>query len=284
MYKQQKPLTISSGLWALFVTAVVLLVAASANAQTSDDRGNTSSSAPTNAEVMPKRDQVESAREVRPAPATTAPVPGLRPMPANATTTRGETMEVRKAELATRAALMQEKRATLEQKTAERKTLLEQRREAIASSTLARKASLAEQVQDKVRSMSLRVANQLSTAITKLEEVSDRLRTRANDLSSRGVDVTTVISTLDQANASLSAAKRALEGIDVNIEYTVSSERPTEIWTGTRAQFQEVHAMIKEVRELLREALAEMKEAVRAAGTDRGVSAAVQADAAVSDE
>lgn len=281
MYKQQKPLTISSGLWALVVTVIVLLLAASANAQTGVDNGDTAVSPNKNTDLMPKRNQVEPAREVRPASgAPDAPnrIQNLTPRSAMPDGIILETAD--RAGLMERAAIMQEKRATLEQKTTERRSLLEARREAIASSTVVRKAALERQAQERLRNMSLRVANQLTTAITKLQEVSDRLKSRANELKARGVETAVVDSLIKEIETSLEAAKLSLEGVDVNIEYTVTSERPVQNWAETRAQFQEVHEMIKTVRSLLRDALAELKQAVQNSNEGPGVSAAVRSDVA----
>lgn len=270
IYKQ-KPLSLSSGLWALFVTALVLVMASSASAQNTEP--GTSPNRP-----MLKREAVEQAPAVRPAGgmdqnrATTT-----NPMMANQAA-REAKMRAMASSTAARKTEWEAKRKELEVKFEERKTDLAEKRAALASSTAARKAALAEKAQQHIKEAGERAEKILTKGIEKIRELSARLRARAASLADKGVDTTEVNALLDEVDETLKAAEEALADIEVNVEYTATSEQPKNAWVDAKAQFQEARELVRQAHGLLREALAALKEAVREEGLERGVSEAVRSD------
>lgn len=273
IYKQHKPLSLSSGLWALFITALVLVMAASANAE---DYGT---SATPNRPAI-KKEEVKAAPAVRPSGmeqkrASSTTDNRLANQPARDPKMWAATMA---SSTAARRAEWETKRKAMEVKFEERKASLEERRAALASTTAARKAALAEKVQEHIKQAGERAEQVLTKAIGKIRELSSRLRARASELEGRGVDTTEVKALLTEVDETLVAAENALSGIEVNVEYTATSDNPKNAWVDARAQFKEVHELVKQAHGLLREALAALKAAVAEANLARGTSEAVRKD------
>lgn len=272
MYKQQKPLTITSGLIALFVTVLVLLVASYANAEDTD----TEPVVP-----LPLRGEVDTAREARQAVQATENT-DIRARNEALAEERKAEMEQRRQELSSqmtkRKEAMEVKRAEFAEKLADRKIDLAEKRALLASSTALRRAALADTAQDRVRNIADRLTGVLDNAIQKLSQFSVRLRDRAEQLEDRKVDTAEVIFLLDEVDRLIATAKSSIDDIDTNIEFTVTSDQPREDWQDAKAQFQESQSILREAHQFLREAVEVLKQAVREAELERGVSPAVAQD------
>lgn len=265
-------MVIYSGLSALFITAAILLFANVASAE----------NATTSPGAVMKRNAVEAARSAMPSEIEAKRKAAQQNLieGKTATTTRMNEFDTRVAEkkatwdqlraewqakVETRRSELAQKQAEWQEKFAARKSELEQKRAEMASSTAARKAALKDAVQAKVKERAIRIANVLTKAIDKIDGLRTRLATRAETLETQGIDMTEVNALLEEVRTTLLSAKEALKGIDVNIEYTVTSGDPKADWADTREQFEQVRDLIKTAHELLREALAAMKDAVGAA-------------------
>lgn len=244
LYKQQKPLTISSVFLTLIVTSLVLLAASSANAQATitNDRGA----------VNDRRIEVKEAMIAK------------RAELASTTAARREAFSLQRTE---RQSAFEERKASLEEK-----------RAALASTTAARKAALAEKVQTRIIQIGEKASATLNRAINTLQNFSSDLRNRTNTVADNDIDVNPVLALLDEVDGLLSDAKIALDGIDINVQYVATSDNPRADWADARAQFTEVRDLLKQARDLLKEALAELKNVVRETGFGSGVSAAVRND------
>jgi len=266
MYKQQSPISVSSTVWTILVTIIVLLIAASANAQTSTKSEETVSTDPVDG-VTPK--------ELR-APTSTRQIdrklPAVRERVEEYRDTRVQNMETTHANVLENTAKRQElfdaKRQEWQTKIENRRTEIERKRAELASSTAARKAALTERAQERVSDLSQRIASRLTEVIVKMQNLSDRMRARAMELSERDLDVYVVLSNLNEVDTLLNSARDSLSGIDTNIQYAVTSPNPRTDWQSTRSQFEAVRDILKEVRELLRETLLILKNTVPSAATD----------------
>ena len=190
----------------------------------------------------------------------------------------------------TRDAVIAERRSALEERKAEaetrrtefasqmeaRKTELEAKRVEIQARREERVATLQVQAQERIINLAENATARLTAIIIKLGEFADRLRERAGELEARGIDTTDVIAALDSAERILTQASNALDSVDIDVEYAVTSDQPQTDWADARAQFTEIRDLIKEAHALLREAVAALKAAVAEDETERGVSAAVQ--------
>src|SRR3989344_1273265 len=268
MYKQQKPLSLSSSLWAGCITALVLVIASAANAQ------DTSTSSDATQPII-KRDAVEAPRAARAADAESRQAELDAKVAERKSAMEASRLE-REEKMAARKTEMETKRAEWETKITDRKATIEQKRQEMASSTAARKAALEERVQKKIEQAGARVTEALNRAIVKIGELNARLQARADGLADRGVDTSEVNALLEETDSTLEAAKAALAGIDVNVEYAATSDDPRTDWQDTKAQFQEVRELIRTAHSLLREALAALKTAVSESNLERGVSEATR--------
>ncbi len=70
---------------------------------------------------------------------------------------------------------------------------------------------------------------------------------------------------MDQVDDLLTQAETSLSGIDVNIEYALTSESPKETWVDARGQFQATAEIIRTTRPLLQEVGSILKTAAQKA-------------------
>lgn len=259
MQKLQKSFPVSSLIWAAIVTAIVLALAASANAQ----EESASASEPTTDNVRP----LPRTAPLMPKATSSVPRNIDRPLTANASgtppimnaTLRRETASGMAAE---KMAELEQRRATIMEEVEARRASLTEKRALIASSTVARRAILKEEVQKRIVDRASGLTTAVLKAITNLEGMVDRLRAHAEKLSENSVDVSAALALLDEADQLLASAKETLEGVDTNISYATLSETPQADWSDAKEQFAAVRSILTDVRELLREALASLKAAV----------------------
>jgi hypothetical protein len=251
MYKQQRSTWISSTVSALIVTAIVLLIAAAANAQTNTTDNDTINRVEEVAPLSEVRAQsaagnggssTSSASDLPPQrPHIT---PGARPVHLRTATGTVE----RQTSLANiRAA----RKASIE----DLKTKLAQKRAALENASTSRKALLRATAQTSVINGMSRVADVLSSAITKIQSASNRLRAKAEEIRDRGIDVSSALSKLDDADEYLRLAKEALEGMDTNARFAATGESPVNDWADVRQQFTEVRDLIRQAQASIREAM-----------------------------
>jgi hypothetical protein len=155
----------------------------------------------------------------------------------------------------------EDRRLMLNENLEARKADIAGKRAAMASSTMARRAVLKEEAQTRIVDRSNKLTEVVRGAITRLEEMSSRLRAHATKLQAESNDMSAVIALLDEVDRQLFAAQEALEGVGTNITYATLSDKPTEDWSDAKEQFMEVHTILNEVRELIREALGSLKAA-----------------------
>lgn len=257
MHKLQKSFPLSSLVWAAIVTAIVLALAASANAQ---EEAATTNIAPAPNEIRPLPAAAPlKANASLPSPAKRMNMVGVE----NATGTKPLPPELPAAAssmAAERLQAFEERRSVLMEKLEERREALAEKRALIASSTTARRALLKEEAQKRVIDRAGRLAGVMEGAIDRLTSMSARLRDHADKLAAESVDTTATIAILDEADRLLITAKEALEGVDTNVSYAASSASPQEDWSDAKEQFMEVRSVLEEVRQLLREALTSLKD------------------------
>lgn len=183
----------------------------------------------------------------------------------------------RVAELEVHRAEAEARRAEFVAKMEERKAEIEAKRTEMLARGEEHRAALREQAQQRITTMAERATERLTTIIDEFDATADRMRERAEDLEADGVDISEVVSSIDSADRILTQARNALDSIDVDVEYAVTSEEPSADWADARAQLVEIRDLIKEAQELLREAVATMKSAAEEAGVS-GMSDTVRPD------
>lgn len=262
MQKLQKAIPLSSLIWAAIVTAIVLALAASANAQ----EDNTSGSVPTIDNIRPLPKTAPLMPRATSSVPRTIDKPMERPTVTNASGTRSMITPDVSAKREAAVGLMAEKMATFEERRVAlmeevevRRASLTEKRVMIASSTLAKRAVLKQEVQKRVVERAGGLTTAVEKAITDLEGMIVRLREHANKFAAKSVDVSDTLATLNEAEKLLQSAKEALKDIGTNVSYATLSETPKEDWADAKDQFMSVRDILQEVRALLAEAVASLK-------------------------
>ena len=142
-----------------------------------------------------------------------------------------------------------------------RRTDLEAKRALIETRRAEGRVVLAEPIQARVTTIAESASVRLTATIDKLALIAVRLRVHALDLQARGVDVTAQLTALDTIETLFADARTALVGLDVEIEYVVTSDTPREDWAAARAQFATIGDTLKEAYGLLRETINALKTA-----------------------
>lgn len=281
-FKLLKPLSASSLIWALLVTAAVLLIATGANAQvgggtsasTEPDRSTTvptppipqipdNADLPTNPPPTPTEPPVPDAvnvsdRTVPPPPTPqnldTANTPTSDIAPTDPSLTVVPTAPVadlranRSAEVEARLSAIEERRAAIEAK-----------RQALQSASSTRQSLLPGATQQRALDGMARVSSTLSASINRSKDLIVRLRARITELSAAGFPTDNVMSTISQAEGLLEVADQALRDMDINARYAVTSDQPRADWVDVREQFQTVRQSIKDAHQLLLSAVFETR-------------------------
>lgn len=260
MHRQQKTFTPSSLVLPLLVTALVIFLASSANAQNAEPV----------TELPPSLDSLAAPREARLAPDTSTTNTSTVPPERNATLRMEANVEADDSTSNTRAVVNANLRADLSAKRAEwasasqeRQQMLAEKRAALASSSMERKAALNAAAQERMLRLAENSTAVLTRAIERMKNISSNLRERAEDMSSRGVNTIDAIALLDQVDDLVSQAETSLSGIDVNIEYSLTAENPKEAWVDARGQFQATTEIIRTIRPLLQEVVSTLRAAIK---------------------
>lgn len=257
MHRQQKTLTPSSLILPLAVTALVIFLASSANAQNSES---------TNVDLPPSLEDLAAPREARLAPT-------------NSTTTANGTTSIQRSNstFSTEGSLdvtsttstdnperaLSTKRFEWANAVAARREAIQLKIERLSSSTITMRAALSSEAKERMRPMTQNSIALLSTAIERSKNVSIKLRAQAEAINVRGIDTAEAVNLLDQADALIAQAESSLSGVDINIEYALSSEAPRENWVDAKAQLQMTAEIIRTVRPLLQEAITILRNGLR---------------------
>lgn len=155
-----------------------------------------------------------------------------------------------------------QKRAQFEALRMERMKEIETKRTEMKLRAEERRAALSVQAQQRITALGSSIANRLESAIATMQGIVTRFESRIATLQERGVNVDEAATLVAEAKQLLSEAKLLLDGIDTDVEYVITSDTPRADWTETKETLREIHALIKDARELLRQAIASLKEAV----------------------
>lgn len=138
----------------------------------------------------------------------------------------------------------------------------------------ARRATLMTNIQERVINLSSNVTKRLDAGVSRLNNISDRIKTRIEKLKSQNIDTSAAETKLDEAQKKLDEAEGRLLVIG-SVADAISSDTPHEKFASIRGEFMKIRDLLKEAQVLLKETVSLLKSAVSAAGLDRGVSSAV---------
>jgi Skp family chaperone for outer membrane proteins len=170
----------------------------------------------------------------------------------------------------------QERQQQRDETVAEFQTNAEGLRAEFQAKQAERRSQLEERAQERITNLAANVSNSMETAITRLQNIIDRLHSRIEKLEALGVDTAKAKTALDSAQLSIDAAITELSDIDEQVAEVVGSEDVKTAWAETRAIYSSVHGHLKTARAELQATVAALKEAAAAAELGRGASAAVR--------
>lgn len=276
MYKQQSPISVSSTIWALLVTIVVLLIAASASAQTTDtisiDPVPAESASQTNVVApLPAIPMPDVPTSTTPAPATPIEIRTIntQSLPTNTTSNTTLANPNKVSANATQGnASITSRIQTWRETIKNRRTVLEEKRIALQNSTSSRPALLRAAAQSNITVGVSRITAVLNNAITNSLSINTRLQTKAAELEGRNMDMSAVNVLLTEVGELLNLAMEALEGVSINAQYAVTSDEPMTDWMAVRQQLSEVRDLIQQAHEVMREASAIIKISIRPTDTN----------------
>ncbi len=146
-----------------------------------------------------------------------------------------------------------------------------------------RRSAISRSAQDRIINLSQNVITRLTSATERMSSIIGRLETRIEKLKALGVDTAPAEAKLTEAKNALLAVEDVLEELG-SVETVVRGDTPRDSFAMVRTQFLGARDLIKQTRSLLIETVALLKEAVRNADLNRGVSDAVRANEEVSSE
>lgn len=137
-----------------------------------------------------------------------------------------------------------------------------------------RKSEVTRVSNERILNLSRNVTNRLTSALTRMSKISERIETRITKLKSLGVDTTEGEARLAEAKDLIATTGTALSTATGG-EMTLTGDDPREAFHALRAQFTSIRDSIKQIHGLLRETVSLLKEAVTNAELGRSVSDAV---------
>lgn len=155
-----------------------------------------------------------------------------------------------------------------------RERVLEKRAQ-VESIIAAKKLVITNEMFTKIKERTDRAAEKMTTATDRLSTASAALRTRAVELSTKGVDASTTLAILTQVDARIATLRASISDLGEDAALAAASSTPKDAWKDTQEMFKETIKELHAIRDLLHDAVAALKDAVRAAGLGRGVSGAV---------
>lgn len=125
-----------------------------------------------------------------------------------------------------------------------------------------RSTGLKEGLQNRFINLVRNVYNRMDAAITRLDGIAVRLESRITLLNAAGVDTSLAITPLKTAKSTLARARAELAQAKANAETGIISDSPREQFKAAREEFGSIRQIIREAYILLKETLAELKDAV----------------------
>jgi len=154
-------------------------------------------------------------------------------------------------------------------------------REAVNTRTEQVREQLSERVRDRIHNLFLNLARRMHAAIDRLTNISKRLLSRAEKLDANGIDTTKARRLVSEAHSELTLAEALItRGEEGGIFDVIGSEKPRDAFVTLKEEVRIAAAHMRSAHQLLRDAVAALKSALREAEGERGVRDAVVNDIA----
>jgi hypothetical protein len=122
---------------------------------------------------------------------------------------------------------------------------------------------LESRAQERIINLAANISNRFDAIIARLENITNRLTTRAQKLQSENYDTSAALSSLEQARAALSSAKREMSDIDQAVVYAVGSQDPKTEWQNVKMKYLTARDSIKIAHSELKNTISHLKNAQR---------------------
>jgi hypothetical protein len=140
-----------------------------------------------------------------------------------------------------------------------RADMTEKRKEMAVDKVVERRAELTERSQDRIINLAANMSNRIDAAITRMQNIIDRITSRIEKLEGSDLDTVTATNALASAQLSIDAAKEAMVIIDSEVSFAVESEDVRNQWQSVRAMYIEIHNHLKTAYSEIKASIAALK-------------------------
>lgn len=142
-----------------------------------------------------------------------------------------------------------------------------------------RRDEIRNQLRDRIKNLLGNIKRRMNAAIERIGNIADRIESRVEKLSERGVDESLALQFIEEARSELREASAIINNTtDAEMDTVIDSDRPRDAFASIKERIREAAGHIRSAHQALRSAVAALKEAVREAQGGGGVSDAVQND------
>lgn len=139
----------------------------------------------------------------------------------------------------------------------------------VATRQAERRAALAEHIQDRVTNRFGLMARRMRAALTRLGNIMDRIESRLEKLSNKGVDTAKLEDQLDEARAALADAEAIITTAEAEFsDIVVESDTPREGFAIIKDAMKQFVDQLKQIHTMLKDIVSEMR--VSASRLDTG--------------
>jgi len=112
--------------------------------------------------------------------------------------------------------------------------------------------SLDDRTKERITNLAANVSSRLDVAVERQQNITTRLQSRIDKLSTAGLDTTNAVAILASANASLAIAEQNMSTIDLEVNNVVNAENPIVAWQDVKSSYIEtrdhLHTAQSEIR------------------------------------
>lgn len=126
---------------------------------------------------------------------------------------------------------------------------------------------LSARAQNRIINLAANISNRFEAATGRLQNISDRLTTRAAKIAETGADTSAAVTLLQTTNTTLDRVRSSLRTIDASVADTVQGADARNNWQVTREQFSIIRTDLVSAHAGLRQVIALLKNPVLVTAT-----------------
>jgi hypothetical protein len=113
------------------------------------------------------------------------------------------------------------------------------------------RAALSDRAQERLINLAANISNRFDATITRMENIANRLDSRAQKIAATGQDTSAAVSALTAARSDIAIAARIMSTIDEEVLAVVGATDARAEWQSLRDTYQEVRALLQSARDNL---------------------------------